>query len=389
MIDELRKYIRTMLPSVLMLLAAGWFTACSSEEEVTEMPDASGQKAIAFGGAVGSAEQGKPAMRAGTSNLEEHKTSFQVWGYKNTIYREDGYYDGAQTVFPGYTVRYNGQPGSATDNTRGWYYVGTEGSVEQTPKYWDYGAVAYRFFAVAGHAPSIFHATYDTSEGTVVWTSVQNLDSNTPTYFSRLWFSNNSHEQNMPEFGKPVELNFFQPFCRVRIMFVDAQGQPLTKSSEVTQYIEPASISFEPINDDDARKVHSKGTFHVMYYITGKNLDEEYYIDPSMEDGYVKISIPYESHANDADYALVSPGNKEHWYRLFPSHGDDYPFALTLRYKGMLRTAIVPKEYTHWDLNHEYTYVFKIDDKKMEFYPELFVYDRWQSGYTVDVPAEW
>ncbi len=396
-----------MLPSVLMLLAAGWFIACSSEEDVADLPEVPGQGAIGFGDFSSIASETTPAIRSSETPLEEKIQEFTVWGYKNTDLVE-GRYTGHQLVFDGYNVKYQkNSAGTAIDNTDGWYYLNNTSikGEQQTLKYWDFGATAYRFFAFAGTYKSIFKSGDFPMEvdGKTEWMttiSISDIDATYPAYFSRLWFSDNTAEK---PFGQVVKLSFFRPFCRVRIMFVDERGEPLKSSSEVARYIDKTSILFEPVAD--ARKVANYGNFFVTYYITGTHTHEYFNpdpaprpLDPSDPDSpkeYVKINTPYEFHPDDdgndveSDYALVTPEQKQKWYTLFPSNNTECAFKLTMRYKGMLRTAIVPEEYTRWRVNHEYTYVFKVDDKKMEFHPELFVYNEWQSGYTVDVPVEW
>ncbi len=393
----------------MWILTAGWFVACSSDEDFTDiLPDTTAQKAIAFGSTLGDMQDakfsahkgGRPGLRAADTPLHEKGvTEFHVWGYKNSELEGDRY-GGHQQVFNGYTVKYNGTPGTL-DNTNGWYYVGAEGS-DQTIKYWDFGAKAYRFIAVTGDINKVLHyPAWPLGENWVSTTLISDIDAQTDTYFSRLWFSNNDpSDPEMAEFGKPVKLSFFQPFCRVRFMLVDELGKPLTKSSEVTSHIDKESILFEVITSDDQRRFADYGNFWIEYFLTGtKEEAQEVFkpdpaprpdpLDPDAEPTYVTIDTPYESHANDADYALVAPSEKEKWYRLFPNDYTECYFKLSLKYDGKVRTAIIPSNYTLWQVNHEYTYVFKIGHQDMKFQPDLFVQKEWQTGYTTDVPVEW
>ncbi len=377
------KNMRTMLPSVLLALTAGWFTACSSDEEnIADNQPVPQQQAIGFGGGtVGSAEQGKPISRSnGEIGLEEKTKSFIVWGFKHMQYDEVDGYGGNQVVFDSCIVRYDGQPGSSTDNTDGWSYVRKEGDVEQTIKYWDFSAKGYRFYAIAGHAPKIKKSVAD--DHSFLTLSLSDLDSDSPIYFSHMWFSNNDpNDPEMPKYGQQVKLKFFQPYCQVRFMFVDDQGKPLTADSEVAAFINKKTISFKPVNEEH-RYVTKKGLFMVSYSLVGHDFIEFRMPQPE-KDNIITLDTPYESEGN-----LVLASEAEKWYTVFPSVAEE-PFVLNLEYNGIERKAMVPKEYTHWDMNHEYTYVFKISELGLEFCPELYVHGEWQSGYTMDVPVEW
>ncbi len=386
-----------------MLLAAGWFAACSSEEdfaETPETPDISLEKPIRFGGKMGGVEQGNSAPAARSTNLEDKQTDFRVWGYKSTTYDPvTDSYDGAQQVFPGYTVKWEeNTAGMATDNTHDWYYVGkvsAEGQ-QQTIKYWDFDATAYRFFAIAGRhsdAWSGFTGFTDpkTGEGKLtdrVSLLLSGLDAAEDFYFTHLWFSNNATDQDMPKYGDPVTLTFLQPFCRVRIMFVGVDGKPLEANGDVAKHITKGSILFEPL--DDGFNIHNKGDLFIHYPLAGSKVKERYEAQSSQTDGEIKITIPYESPDSNGRYALVDEENREHWYRLFPRFEMTLcPFRLSILYKGMRHAAIVPAEFMDWQVNTEYTYVFKLDDLGVTFQPELYVHTEWQSGYTTDAPVEW
>ena len=115
-------------------------TAVVSVADETLMP-------ISFGGLM----QEEQAVTRTATPLSETATEFKVWGYKNMTYSADNY-GGLQTVFPGYTVRWEAGTASTTvTNSSNWEYI-LPSPFEQTVKYWDWGAKAYRFFAVTGAA---------------------------------------------------------------------------------------------------------------------------------------------------------------------------------------------------------------------------------------------
>ncbi len=379
-----------MLPSVLLLLTAGWFSACESDDDanVTDLPGTHTKQAIGFGEMLRDMQTGNRASRSSTPRLHEQGvTEFHVWGYKNTELTADGRHEGYQLVFNGYTVKYgNGSSGTSLDNTDGWHYVDGEG---QSIKYWDFSAKSYLFFGTTGNISNIQHSGPFSMNGEWHTTTViEEVTTATPTYFSKLWFSNNA--MGMPEFGKTVQMEFFQPFCKVRFMFVDENGQPLTKDSEVVNHVKPGSIRFEPYDaNTTGRVVCNKGSFSVHYPITGKEHIETYSTLPSLPDK-VEITVPYESHASTDDYVFVDDPerDKEKWYEVFPSNAQD-AFVLSLEYDGKTRKAIVPQEYMDWKMNHKYTYVFKLTPQRFKFDPSLYVHKEWQSGYTPTAPETW
>ena len=106
-------------------------------------------------------EQGTPI--AFSSNTQEEKSVtraplkdkvqvFKVYGLKNNG-PVGSPYSTYQEVFPGYLVKWVANTaGTSTTNTNDWEYVNQQdvGQDEQTIKYWDWSASAYRFFGVAG-----------------------------------------------------------------------------------------------------------------------------------------------------------------------------------------------------------------------------------------------
>ncbi len=382
--------MRTMLPSVLLALTAGWFTACESDEEPATTPNAPQQEqeaaqpaAIAFGGAVGAAEMVQ--NRATTSPLENHIQQFHLWGYKTMSHNEADGYQNMQTVFDGYTVEHTASSaGTSSDNTAGWHYVGgtSTNSEAQTIKYWDFSATSYRFMAVAGSAVSPVHSVELAGSDYRATLSCTDINPDTDLWFAKLWLSDNT---STPLYGETVQLRFFSPFCKVRFMLIDEHGEAITALSNIYAHITPGTISFYP--NSPARQIGNEGSLQMAYPITGKATEETFQATPSNR---INLTLPYESHPSgeESKYAFVKPGEKEHWYILLPSHTSS-AFTLEMEYDGMPRKAVVPAEFMMWNMNHEYTYVFKVTPQGLSFEPYLYVFKEWQSGYVPDAPAEW
>ena len=148
------KNITTILRSVLLPSLTGglgWvlfltlhsslFTSCS-QEQVSPDPEEQKPTAIAFNGSLNEEE-----VTRATTPLEDYTTSFRVWAYKN-MSETAGVYGNTQMVFPGFTVRWiNNSAATSTTNSDGWEYI-LVAYPDQTPKYWDWYAKAYRFFGV-------------------------------------------------------------------------------------------------------------------------------------------------------------------------------------------------------------------------------------------------
>ncbi len=384
---------RSVLPPILLLLAAGWNAGCSSGDETAELPETGRpgymSEPIAFSGSIG--EDKENVVRAA---LKDEATVFHLWGFKNMSYDDNGtaadetddIYAAHQTVFPGYTLTYDAAlTGASADNTAGWYYVGTVNGAEQTIKYWDYSAAAYRFFAVTGQKEEIAYGETTGADG-ALWGNLSfHVKAGIPVYVSELWFSNNAPGQ--PAYGQPVTLKFRQPLCQVRFMFIDEQGQPLHEGSPVVKSVAPGSLRFRPA--DISQKIAYGGDITFSYPITGTQRRETCEVTASATEAYDAFTIPYEDQTDVTDYAFVENlADNKKWYTVLPNLNQG-AYTMSLTYNGAERTATVPANYMQWRPGHQYTYVFKLGDKAMTFQPYLFVYTEWQAGYTTDKPVKW
>ncbi len=356
-----------MLPSALLMLAAGWFAACSGDEQAVTLSQTSARplEAISFGGEIGSQEDQVAGTRGA---LEDTHSTFQLYGYKNTTYDATAEsYGGLQTVFPGYILTHAaGTAGTATDNTDDWSYV----SGSQTIKYWDYSATAYRFVAYAPATAAVSHAKTDNTATLTFTADVANPDA--VPYISTMWFSNNAPE--MPAYGRPVQMTFQRPYAQVRFMFIGEDSQPLVPGSVVANAIVASSIEFKPT---DGSAIATAGTLQVTYPLTGTGTKEQYALQ-SITDGFTAFTVPYEA---AAPFAVATEAEK--WYTVLPNSGQgSYTITLDYLINTGVRTAVVPASYLNWQPGYRYTYVFKITEKALTFQPQLYVYTKWQTGYS-------
>jgi len=359
--------------SLLGLLALVALASCSSDSdsfEPRQEPVVEDLQPIRF--TSGLLDE-QAVTRTGES-LSVYATTFRVWGYKNDAYTAPNY-TSYQTVIPAYTVNWEDYSAhTTTSNSHGWEYVGQgAGPAEQTIKYWDWGAKAYRFFAMTGTlydkvgyeaygadweaGTNGIYGTYNVSDETYVMTMEADLTSNKAIaampYFSSLWFSTgNAVEYPTREFGKPVQLEFMKPCSKVRFIFhyVYPREGILLEDPE-----------FKPTADYEAAEpvgIARKGTVTVTYPLTGAKTQEWYTIVPVTTD-----SIPaFTEDCDPEDDAKVYYHTDNGWYTVLPNLTQgSYKLKVTVN-KGD-RTCVVPAEYMHWLPGYCYTYIFKITEE--------------------------
>ena len=360
-----------------MAIVALISTACSHGSDVLESggvsvpaPQPTTQTAITFSGQQGEEqvvnsgagarayEANEPngvnranragATRAGTPLSDAGVTRFTVWGYKNMSYDEGtSSYGDLQTVFPGYQVKWGiNSAATTTTNSHGWEYILTE-EPEQTIKYWDWAARAYRYFAVTGTASDYeayeANGAYGTEFTVVADCSTAEALEATP-YFTRLWFSTgNAGVYPTKQFGKPVQLEFLKPFSRVRFLFT------YSYSAEAVKVTSP---SFKPT--DNVTKIARKGTVIVSYPLTGTATKESYTI--------TKNASPAEGEELEAFTEEYIPEGTEKWYTVFPAPSQG-SYTMSVTVDNVAKTAVVPAEYMTWQPGYSYTYIFKITEQ--------------------------
>jgi len=277
--------------------------------------------------------------------------TFKVWGYKNTALSE-GNYTAYQEVMPGYTVKWVGESATETPtNPDGWEYVNqqTGSETEQSVKYWDWKAVAYRFFGATGYLSEINEAMTCRIVFSVSAQSIDNLG-----YFTPLWFSDgNPARYPDKQFGQPVKLEFMKPYSRVRFMFTYAYPREGIE-------IDPGSITFKP---SDGSLISRAGSVTVIYPLTGTQTKESYSITLGQND-LDHGSLPAFTENYDPDnanktYSKDAPGG---WYNVMPNNNQG-SYKLRLTYGGEARTVTVPKSYMQWLPGYSYTYIFKVTEE--------------------------
>ena len=321
--------------------------------------------------------------RAAGTPLSEKATTFHVWGYKNMDYNDGtGAYGSTQNVFPGYQVNWSANSAATTTtNSKGWEYVGI---ADQTIKYWDWGAAAYRYFAVTGWSgaePPTPPATYEANKayGTDKTNETNEYEISmlvdaSPVmddegkykkdatdaklalapYFSRLWFSTGDPVAYPDkQFGKPVTLEFLKPYARVRFLF---------KYSTPRQGFKLGVPSFKPT--DGSKKIARKGTVTVHYPTEGPEIKEWYSVepnsdsDPAVNKALAAFTEDFDPDDDTKNYTTCENG----WYWVLPNNTQD-SYTLTVNVNNSDRSVTVPKQYMQWLPGYSYTYIFKVTEE--------------------------
>ena len=306
------------------------------------------------------------AFTRATSLHDKSVDAFRMWGYKNMSYDDGTGYGNLQLVFPCYYVHWieNSAMTSIT-NTHNWDYI-LMGYPDQTVKYWDWSASAYRFFGVAetvgSNVASGKEKNYGINEANwayetngpytayeLSFTADAANDSDAP-YYSKLWFSNGSR------FGQPVQLEFMKPFAKVRFMFTYSNTDPEAEKPELEDPV------FRPITAN--RVIYRKGTFIVSYPITGTFTTESWRIE-NVTNSITGFTVPYtvDVYDNSEPPSKVETGNY-HWEIVLPAKAEDQgAFQLTVTVNGEDKTCTVPEQYMNWQPGYSYTYVFKVNEE--------------------------
>lgn len=352
----------------MLAMAALIAAACSHDSDIVpenggDVPIVETGEAIAFS----ADEQQEQTVTRATTPLSEKVTSFKVWGYKNM----DANYATADTVMRSYTVRWTANSANTTTtNSYGWEYVYQQGigEVEQSIKYWDYGAQAYRFFGVAGATETNKvrgRLNKQTNAYEVTYRADAEYEETIP-YYSHLWFSTgNPADYPAQQFGKPVQLEFIKPLSKVRFCFI-FENPDDAANTELTEKV------FRPSNGNT---IKLKGNVTVSYPLTGATNNKEQFatnadgegMNAFTQDYYEKTQtgIINEGKENETT-AVISPYlnantttlNKE--YTVLPAPDGQGSYTMTLYVNGEPKTAVVPAEFMVWLPGYQYTYIFKI-----------------------------
>ena len=396
----------------LLAASALALASCSSDDFLGENPGnvQNATTAINFGGEAGKITRGTQTGSTAATTLKKH---FVVFGDKTNA-------EGTtQAVYDHYDVKWIGDEAAnkTQTNQHGWEYVGYTPNknsslatdAKQSIKYWDYSASEYNFAAFSlgeltnetDHTdPYKNQLKYNDATGTIAAGNVKisQIGSKASKYtvegavgdITKLYISDRitaKHNGTTPDidYNKPVQFNFRALKTLVRMgIFETVNGYSVkdvkfyksnntndgTPSLYATNKNIPAGNGKATITfgEDKTKGEYNKAlvewasstneqdiTFGSLT-LKGAELKEDnttsQYLgrtsaDASLPDKYNEVipSAKIGALTLKVDYTLVSTdGSKEE-----------------IKVTGA--TAVVPAEYTKWQPNYSYTYIFKISDK--------------------------
>lgn len=302
---------------------------------------------------------------------------FVVYGYKKVGGEE-------QTVFNGYTVKYQaGSANTSQDNTHSYYYV----YGEQTLKYWDFAAAEYHFWGAWRKTSDC--ATFSGEKHNILTIPSVPLRVGEPAPEDDVLFS--SLYERRPVSTDVVQLSFKRPYAQLRVQFYTSE--PLVGDDKVLL----TNISFAP--DPDAsdllvNKIYAKGEVLVTYPLTDQCTGNEHekvtvtgLSNPQDNLQFKDVTLTADNMTSaNAVTAPVDDSGASFYYPL-PMGELNPAFTMTASVDDEEKTAVVPAAYMQWKANYVYTYIFKITEagKKIEFYDVKI--DPWLYGGSQD--EEW
>ena len=370
--------------------------SCSSDDFLGENPGnvQNATTAINFGGDAGKTTRANLSQAAAVQALNRN---FVVYGYKTKGTTQT-------TVYDHYNIAWKGEENKTETNTKGWEYVGVNknslSSVnEQTIKYWDYSADQYDFVAF-----SLGSNTQGTGEDEVKASKV----TTTPSYSltgktanlakcfiaDRITAKNgetNKKDYKLCAYGDNVTFAFRSLATKVKMGIYETipgysvkgvkfytNADDATPAETPTLYATTAvipaddakgtmnvtfgsntstdvdfneakvewtvaegsknssTIAFETLSTQTKEKNEKTGTQFIGRDITTASMPTNFKTVLPVSVGYLTLKV---------DYTLES----------IDGSGEE------INVKGA--TAVVPAEYTKWQPNYSYTYIFKISDK--------------------------
>lgn len=370
--------------------------SCSSDDFLGENPGnvQNATTAINFGGEAGKITRANLSQAAAVQALNRN---FVVYGYKTKGTTQT-------TVYDHYNIAWMGEENKTETNTKGWEYVGVNKNPlstlhEQTIKYWDYSADQYDFVAFSLGSNTQGPGENEVKASKVTTTpsySLTGKTANLATCFiaDRITAKNgetNKKDYKLCAYGDNVTFAFRSLATKVKMGIYETIPGYSVKDVKFYTNAEDANPDETPtlyaatqsIPADDA-----KGTMNVTFGSnTSTDVDfNEAKVEWTVAEGSNNSStIAFETLSKQTKEKDETTGTQfigrdittasmpTNFKTVLPvSVGDltlkvDYTLESIdgsgeeINVKGA--TAVVPAEYTKWQPNYSYTYIFKISDK--------------------------
>lgn len=427
----------------LLATALAAMVSCTSNDYVGDnnLQEANGQAAISFN--MNTPAVTRAADRTGSDAATDLNNQFIVWGEKNEA--GDGTAaDAANLVFKNYIVRYTASTAyTTTSNTKDWEYVGykfddsnaspsTENYstnidpntktgddiVEQTIKYWDFGANSYTFTAVSALPADITagNVTFKkNTSGTSDYNKGYEIEVKTDASLDNIFVADrnvinqgsgtdrnatNAYGGNATmkfrNFMSKIRFGIYEniPGYKVKITKVYYNSTNSTTNFGVDGKFLTAgdntkfTVTYENPSNKALVDVKSGTTPNSTTYFETAPANEVTSGTPSPQ-----IIVPILSANNigttpttatfDKTEKVTSPASEKAgvYTTILPFSSNDTNIKLHIDYKLISedtneeinitgKTAEIPAEYCKWKSNYAYSYLFKITDN--DLYPITF-----------------
>lgn len=376
-------------------IAAMALSSCSSDDFLGDSTgntqSAASTKAIAFSGGKGNMTR---ANLEGAAAAQALGNNFIVYGVKNKD-------DKTTIVYNYYNVNWKGND---EDKTKGeWVYaeenknrLNTEGADKQTIKYWDYGATSYDFTAFTLGSNDI-KVERTESDGSPTYTFTRKYEDLQSCFIA------DRITVNSKDFGNPVKFTFHSSGTKVGLSIYetipgysikDIKFYDRSSIIDEGETLGKEDIKFQPILNANSACIpvsYSNGTLKITYDNSNKAISKFTEDKTTTQEGSTDVekvsAITFKKFTLNADKESKETSNESDKYLgrdkenatstgLKAVSPCEVTGGLTLKVDYTListdgseeeitvkgATATIPEEYTKWEANHIYNYIFKITE---------------------------
>lgn len=367
---------------ILAAVTGMTLASCTNQEYLgdvgTTIQETEQGTAITFGGYSGKMTRndftgGEAATKLGNE--------FKVYGVKSNRTTATNY----DQVFPNFTVKYSTEQKDNVEYNNGWYYGGI-GS--QTIRYWDYSSANYHF--VAGSPVDKFtfalkeDVTKDIEKATV--TGLGGRLNHTTTVASTLApvYIADPKIVEKANYKSEVEFTFRSMQSKVRVgIYETIPGYKITSITFYNNAATPSASKYITLNGTSGYfQGSSSATGTVTYNWATPNYTFAYTSstinsDKCWEGGQFADGVKAVSSTGAVADLYGTDGSMatDGYFIVMPTPSATAAAPLTLKCDYILKsldnvdeihvtgaTATIPADYTKWNLNTAYTYLFKISD---------------------------
>ena len=365
---------------ILAAVTGMTLTSCTNSEFVGDVATKANSDAISFGGGTSALTR---ADITGSSAATMLGNEMKVYGVKQDATTTTNY----NKVFVDYSVKYDASKAGNEEYNEGWYYVGAESN--QTIKFWDYSSANYHF--VAGSPVANFSYALDATTGDIATATVTGLGGrldhvNTVASTATPVYVADPVVVAKANYNKEVQFTFRSMQTKVRVGIYETI--PGYKVSSITFYnnaATPVASNYITLNSETDAYFQggaASGTitydwtttpasYSFVYSGSGTLLTQKFWEGGEFTSGVPAVSsigaiadlYGTETNKDGYGYFVVMPTPSATTatpltltcdFELTSIDGSDE----TINVKGA--TATIPADYTKWEANKAYTYLFKI-----------------------------